>query len=59
MIVASQFDTEVYSIARVRYDDLKNLLKHMTEKGLSSEEKQKGIYFVENLEEIKAILDNN
>lgn len=41
------------------YDDLKNLLKHMTEKGLSSEEKQKGIYFVENLEEIKAILDNN
>lgn len=25
MIVASQFDTEVYSIARVRYDDLKNL----------------------------------
>ena len=41
------------------YDDLKNLLKHMTEKGLSSKEKQKGIYFVENLEEIKAILDNN
>ena len=25
VIVASQFDTEVYSIARVRYDDLKNL----------------------------------
>ncbi len=23
VIVASQFDTEVYSIARVRYDDLK------------------------------------
>lgn len=25
VLVASQFDTEVYSIARVRYDDLKNL----------------------------------
>ena len=25
VILASQFDTEVYSIARVRYDDLKNL----------------------------------
>ena len=38
------------------YDDLKSLLGHMIEKGLSTEARQKGIYFAENLEEIKEIL---
>ena len=38
------------------YDDLKALLNHMIEKGLSSEDRQEGIYFAENLDEIKGIL---
>ncbi len=38
------------------YDDLKALLDHMIEKGLSSHERQEGIYFAKNLEEIKRIL---
>lgn len=38
------------------YDDLKSLLGHMIEKGLSTEARQEGIYFAENLEEIKEIL---
>ena len=38
------------------YDHLKALLEHMTEKGLSSEERQAGIYFAENLEDIRNIL---
>ena len=38
------------------YDDLKTLLSHMIEKGLSSKERQEGIYFAENLDEIKRIL---
>lgn len=38
------------------YNGLKELLNHMIEMGLSSKERQKGIYFVENLEEIKEIL---
>ena len=38
------------------YDSLKALLDHMIEKGLSSRERQKGIYFVESLEDIKRIL---
>lgn len=38
------------------YDDLKALLNHMIEKGLSSNERQEGIYFVENLDDIKRIL---
>ena len=38
------------------YDDLKSLLGHMIEKGLSTEVRQEGIYFAENLEEIKEIL---
>ena len=38
------------------YNDLKALLKHMIEKGLSSDERQKGIYFAENLDDIKGIL---
>ena len=39
------------------YDSLKQLLEHMIEMDLSSEEKQEGIYFAENLEEIQRILD--
>ena len=39
------------------YDDLKALLDHMIEKGLSSKERQEGIYLAENLEEIKRILN--
>ena len=38
------------------YDDLKALLNHMIEKGLSSKKRQEGIYFAENLDEIKGIL---
>lgn len=38
------------------YNDLKALLSHMIDMGLSSEERQNGIYFVEDLEQIKAIL---
>ena len=38
------------------YEDLKALLNHMIEKGLSTEERQEGIYFAENLDEIKGIL---
>lgn len=39
------------------YDSLKQLLEHMIEMDLSSEEKQEGIYFAELLEEIQRILD--
>ena len=38
------------------YDHLKDLLHHMIEMGLSSQERQKGIYFVENLNQIQDIL---
>ncbi len=38
------------------YDSLKALLFHMTEKGLSSKERLEGIYFAENLDEIKEII---
>lgn len=38
------------------YDDLKKLLDHMVKKGLSSKERQEGIYFAESLEEIKQLL---
>ena len=38
------------------YDDLKALMHHMIKKGLSSKERQEGIYFAENLDEIKGIL---
>lgn len=38
------------------YNDLKALLAHMIKMGLSSEERQAGIYFAEDLAEIKRIL---
>ena len=38
------------------YDGLKALLSHMIDMGLSSKERQEGIYFVENLDGIKQIL---
>ena len=38
------------------YNDLKALLNHMIDMGLSSKQRQDGIYFVENIEEIKQIL---
>ena len=38
------------------YNDLKALLTHMIEMGLSTKERQEGIYFAENLEDIKKIL---
>lgn len=38
------------------YNDLKALLKLMIEKALSSKERQDGIYFAENIEDIKEIL---
>lgn len=39
------------------YDDLKALLAKMIDKGLSSKDRQEGIYFAENLDEIKQILN--
>ena len=39
------------------YDDLKRLLQRMIEKGLSSEERQRGIHFAANLGEIADILE--
>ena len=41
------------------YDSLKALLRHMIEKGLSSPERQKGIAFAENLDEIRQILEES
>ena len=38
------------------YNDLKALLAHMIKMGLSSEERQTGIYFAEDLTQIKRIL---
>ena len=38
------------------YDGLKAMLKHMIDMGLSSEERQKEIYFAERLEQITDIL---
>lgn len=38
------------------YNGLKDLLEHMIEKGLSSRERQAGIYFANDLAEIKRIL---
>ena len=40
------------------YDSLKALLTLMIDMGLSSEERQKGIYFAENLEQIKEIFQS-
>ena len=39
------------------YNDLKALLQHMIEKGLSSEDRQQGIYFAEDLAQIRKILE--
>lgn len=38
------------------YNDLRALLRHMIDKELSSEERQRGIYFAEDLAQIQAIL---
>ena len=38
------------------YDGLKELLRHMIDMGLSSEERQNGIWFADNLAQIKRIL---
>ena len=38
------------------YNSLQALLQHMTEKGLSTPERQKGIYFAEKLAQIQQIL---
>ncbi len=40
------------------YNHLKALLEVMIEKGLSSKERQEGIYFAESLEDIKRIIEN-
>ena len=39
------------------YDSLRALLQHMIEKGLSSEDRQQGIYFAEDLAQIRKILE--
>ena len=41
------------------YDDLRALLNHMIETGLSSPEKQRGICFADDLAAIQALLDRN
>ena len=38
------------------YDSLKAQLQHMKDMGLSTEERQQGIYFADSLDEIKSIL---
>ena len=38
------------------FDSLKTLLENMIRKGLSSEERQRGIYFTEDLDQIKEII---
>ena len=40
------------------YDSLKMLLQHMTDMGLSSAERQEGIYFASDLKEIVEIIEN-
>ena len=40
------------------YDGLQTLLRHMTEMGLSSPERQEGIYFARDLSEIRKIIEN-
>ena len=39
------------------YNGLKELLENMIRMGLSSEEKQRGVYFAENLKDIRRILE--
>ena len=39
------------------YNGLKVLLEHMIDMGLSTTEKQRGIYFASDLAEIRAILE--
>lgn len=39
------------------YDGLKELLHHMLEMGMSTEEKQRNVHFASNLEEIKEIIE--
>ena len=39
------------------YNSLKDLLNNMIKKGLSTKERQEGIYFAKNLEEIKTLLN--
>ena len=41
------------------YDSLKDLLQHMIDLDLSTEEKRRGIYFVKDLPEIIAVLEGN
>ena len=38
------------------YDDVEHFLQQMIAKGFSSAEKQQGVYFAQNLEEIKGLL---
>ena len=40
------------------YDSLKELLNHMIKAGLSSEERQKGIFFADDLRQIQRLLTN-
>ena len=41
------------------YNGLKELLENMIRMGLSSEEKQRGVYFAESLEDIRRILETH
>ena len=52
----TMYSTTFLAIAAPTYNSLKALLAHMIEAGLSSKERQEGIYFAESLDEIKRIL---
>lgn len=41
------------------YNNLKELLSHMIEKGLSSKKRQNGIFFSENIEQIQKIIEQS
>ena len=56
-VVLSILGTYFNGIVDGYYTGLRMLLSHMIEMGLSSEERQKGIYFAKDLAEIKTILN--
>ena len=52
-------DAKIYHPDGYRKENLKDLLDYMICKGLSSKERQAGIYFADNIEGIKQILKDN
>ena len=54
-ICLAEHDGQV-QIIKLLPDSLKQLLDHMIKMGLSSENRQQGIYFADDMEDIKALL---